>query len=116
MHIGVMFVVTFICLFFPSALGLLLYLKLQNKEASVLHCSLYYITNIVMTTITTMVICYYGFHITGNIEYELSISIPIAVKYMSVATVFSLVWALIFSVIDKNLEMKLVVKKNEKKK
>lgn len=108
--------IQFICIFFPSVLGLLLYLKLKNKKVDILSSGLHYIGNVLFTTLGTMLVSYSCFHVTSDVEYLLSVSIPFAIKYIVVAVIVSLLCALIYAVIEKNLGLKLVVKKNEKKK
>lgn len=106
----------FICLFLPAVLGTVVYLKLQTKKKETLSIILYYFGNVLWTTFFSLLISYFAFHVNSDIENLLTVSVPFAIKYLSVSIIISILWTMIYTVVEKNMNVKLVVKKNEKKK
>lgn len=98
-----------IALLFPASFGTYIYSK-QTEEKSTIEIMFIYLINIIITNF----ICYFiSYHLYKTKIFEFTN--PFTLKYLLFASIISTLTGIIMTLISKSLNLKIEVKKNEKR-
>lgn len=106
----------YICLLCPAVVAFLLYEKLLKKRLDIRDTILLYAIFLLLINTVAAVAMRFIFKVSDSISYTLSVSPTLAIKYIVIAFVMAIVWAIILASLTKNFEVELIVKKEQVKK
>lgn len=107
--------ISFICLFFPAIIGVKIFHIFKKGKYDLKELFICYGSIVTISNIITMTIFFYTLSVRNNILDVLNQYPGTAVKYLVLSSIIACVVSLLIEIVDKNLEMKVIIK-NEKNK
>ena len=102
----------FLCYFFPAFISLKVYNHLSGRELSIKNSIVYYGMFSVFNNLMTLSLIYIK-HYNQVLTFN-RIGITYCTKYLIISFIFSLINSFIYNFFEKNIKIRLEVKKNEK--
>lgn len=106
---------SFICIFCPAVVGFLLYEKIAKKKFDLKYGICFYLLFVMIINCLSVIACWAFLKFIASFE-ALNSSPILAIKYIAVAIVISIILSVVFGWIRKNVKVSIVVKKEKKKK
>lgn len=99
----------YICLFFPAIVGVLHYESITNKKMNYKEFVMYYALYNIIINLANWIIIYFIFN-----NNQIIFSLIFCIKYLLLSMVFSIVFPILIIFFEKNVRIKIDVKKDYK--
>ena len=103
-----------ICLICPAVVAFLLYEKLIKRKLDYKYSICVFLVLLLCVNTSASIVSRFVFGTTNSIAEAIRISPILSAKYIAVALIFAVLWAIIIAAIEKNISLELVVEKEEK--